>query len=113
MDDKDVLVRGIALLSSIGAYIAYQRSTFFSAILVFFTLAMVLWGFRSVPAAWGSIGSLTSPLLMAMVSFMAGFSYYAFKGHLFGQSVVFGLGTAFLGGALSMLLFKYWHMGPH
>lgn len=102
----------IGTVSGLAGYYTFRRTEIFSAIVVLFTVAWIIYRFSAPDRAWNTMGKLINPFIATIISFLAGFSYSAVKGNPAMVSLQLGLAAALLGAALSMLGYKYWNIGP-
>lgn len=106
--DPVIAVSGIA--SMIAGYLAFQETGAGTAVWVFFVsfLALTL-TLKTGPLSL--LDNLTNPFVMFFAVLAASFVYFSIQGNTFWPATAKSLGTAFLGGAVSMTIFNYWNIG--
>jgi hypothetical protein len=92
-------------------YFYPEKVGLLSALVVLFTVSWFIYRFTGPELVWNTFSMLKNPPIMALIAFLAAFTYHSFYGNPFNQASVFALGAAFLGAALGMWLFKYWTIG--
>jgi len=101
----------ITFLAAALGYFAYQRTDGLSAVFVIFTATWILYRFTSYEKIWGFLGYFLNPTMAAYVALLVGTTYFIYRGHFIDISLNYGLGTALIGAAIGMLVYKYWNIG--
>lgn len=109
MDGETALYIAAGIIAGALGYYAWTRSDLFGGLAVLFALGWLTVRFIGWEAAWNTFGSLTDPPRAAVFVLIVGTAYYALRGNPLPGNLVFGIGLAFLGGVLGMMLFKLWN----
>jgi uncharacterized membrane protein YczE len=112
MDDK--IVFRTLLISSISAgigYLNYTKSGLTAGLITTFMAGWILFQFRSVKNTWENLGNFQNPILFGINCFFAAFIYSSWRQVPTGKALQLSAGVFLLGGALSLLIYKYWNIG--
>ncbi len=111
MENPALLLIAIGAAAGYAAYQVYPSAGAVPALVVMFTVAWLLYRLSSGKRAWNTAAMMTNPVMTAIMFFLVGFSYFTFRAESMQESLVLAAGAGLLGGALGMLLFKYWNIG--
>jgi fructose-specific phosphotransferase system IIC component len=103
---KTVLISAIS--AGIG-YLIYTRAGLTAGIVSTFMASWILFQFRSVQNAWENLGNFQNPVLFSINSFFAAYIYLSWNQTP--QKFYLSFAAFLLGGALSLLIYKYWNIG--
>ncbi|MFB6100478.1 MAG: hypothetical protein ABEK16_04355 [Candidatus Nanohalobium sp.] len=102
----------IAALSAVIGYLSYTQSDLTAGIITTFMAGWILFQFRGAEKAWGSLGNFQNPILFGINIAFAAYIYATWQ-RIPGQAALqISVGMFLIGGALSLLISKYWNMGP-
>lgn len=101
----------ITLAAILIGYTAYYRTGSAEAVFAIFAVSWILYRFTSYEKIWDTLGFFINPLMLAFITLLLGATYFILEGNYLDLSLKFGLGTALLGAALAMWLYKYWTIG--
>ena len=112
MADK-ILVKTlfISLISAAAGYLNYLKADLTAGLLTTFMTGWILFQFRSYKAAWENLGNFGNPILFSINTAFAAYIYVSWR-QVSEGAIYFSIGAFLLGGALSLLISKYWNMGP-
>lgn len=101
----------ITVLAAALGYFAYQRTDALSAVFVIFAATWILYRFTSYEKVWDFFEYFLNPTITAYIALLLGTTYFIYRGHFLDISLNYGLGTALIGAAIGMLIYKYWNIG--
>ena len=101
----------ITVLAAALGYFAYQKTNALSAVFVIFAASWILYRFTSYEKTWNFFGYFLNPTITAYMALLLGATYFIYRGHFLDISLNYGLGTALIGAAVGMLIYKYWNIG--
>jgi len=101
----------ITVLAAATGYFAYQRTDALSAVFAVFAATWIMYRFTSYEKIWNFLGYFLNPTMTAYILLLIGTTYFIYQGHFLDISLNYGLGTALIGAAIGMLIYKYWNIG--
>jgi len=111
MSEKTFILGLIGVLTGLGAYEVYTSSGLLEAAAVLTITSWFMIHFLTKMSVIKSLSSLLDPFRSWFTFMLGGFTYAAFQGKNVTGAFYFSIGTAFLGAAFSMLVYKYWTIG--
>jgi hypothetical protein len=102
----------IGVLSAAIGYLSYTKSDLAAGLGATFAAAWILFQFRSIQDTWENLGNFQNPVLFGINSAFAAYIYTTINQVPSGKSMYISISMFMIGGAISLLIHKYWNMGP-
>lgn len=101
----------IGVFSGLTGIYVYTRSGVYAAMLAIFFIGWILYRFSSGDRIITTLSWTMNPFMSGIVGFLAGLTYFEYRGAAFGDLMMFSVATGLLGTASGMFVFKYWNIG--